>query len=155
MAPNIKIATWGCWVCLLACHARITDRFEFDTSRQFLGVSSNGRTLAWHAKNLSSTLSTSTKNGNVAQLVEHSTHNAGVAGSTPAVTTKYAVVAQLDRAFRYERKGFRFESWQWRQIYFHNFGSLAQLVERLRHMQEVHRFDPCNSHQIRRCSSTG
>ena len=27
--------------------------------------------------------------GNVAQLVEHSTHNAGVAGSTPAVTTKH------------------------------------------------------------------
>ena len=75
-------------------------------------------------------------------------------GSNPTETTKHAVVAQLDKARSYEDRWCRFESCQRRQVLFQNFGSLAQLVERLHDTQEVHRFNPCNSHQIRRCSST-
>ena len=48
--------------------------------------------------------------------VEHRLAKARVAGSIPVVRSKYAPLAQLDRAFDYESKGREFESLRARHL---------------------------------------
>ena len=72
--------------------------------------------------------------GSVAQLVEHRTENPGVdssilSGATTFLIKKssYALVAQLDRVFGYEPKGWGFDSLRVHHFLFILYREVAQL----------------------------